>query len=149
MSDQVKNDVLALKDEMIALRRDFHRHPELGMEEVRTAGVIAEYLNGIGGIEVKTGIAKTGVTGLLHGAEPGKTVLLRTDIDALTIQENKDNRPYASEIDGMMHACGHDGHTAMLLTAAKILSKRKQDFKGAVKFMFQPGEEGFAGARIR
>ena len=145
MSETIKNEVLALKDEMIDIRRDFHKYPELGMEEKRTPQVVADLL-GTYGLHVKTEVGKTGVVGLLEGSGPGKTVMLRADMDALPIQEGND-KPFHSLTGGLMHACGHDGHMAILLGAAKILSKHRDDFKGAVKFVFQPGEEGFAGAR--
>ncbi|MGD0821919.1 MAG: amidohydrolase [Desulfomonilia bacterium] len=135
-----------LRDEVIRLRRDFHRHPELGFEEKRTSSIIAEYLRGLG-IEVKTGIARTGVVGLLKGAMPGRTLMLRADMDALPIQElNKVD--YCSVNPGVMHACGHDGHVAILLGTAKLLSTLRDSLKGRVKFVFQPAEENLGGARL-
>lgn len=131
-------------DEMVALRRDFHRHPELGFEEHRTAGIVAEKLQDLG-LEVQRGIGQTGVVALLEGNRPGPTILLRFDMDALPIQENSDIA-YASENPGIMHACGHDGHTTMGLTLAKILSKFQGDMAGTLKFVFQPAEEGLGGA---
>lgn len=145
MADALKKEVLKLKDEIIAWRRDFHQHPELGMEEARTAEIVAARLSEFG-LEVKTGLAKTGVVGLLKGGAPGKTLLLRADMDALPIQEEND-APYRSQNPGVMHACGHDGHTAILLGVARILAARRQDFSGQVKFIFQPAEEVFGGAR--
>jgi len=106
---------------------------------------VAERLSGFG-LEVTTQVGKTGVVGILEGSGPGKTLLLRADMDALPIQE-KNEVPYRSMHDGVMHACGHDGHTACLLSVAKILSTHRPDFPGRIKFVFQPGEEGFAGAR--
>jgi amidohydrolase len=136
----------SLADEVIRLRRDFHQHPELGFEEERSSSVIAEYLKALG-IEVKTGIATTGVVGLLRGNTPGKTVMLRADMDALPIQELNEV-DYCSENPGVMHACGHDGHMAVLLGTAKLLSSMRDQIKGQVKFVFQPAEENLGGARV-
>ncbi len=135
----IKSEVLTLKDELIELRRDFHQHPELGFEEFRTAEIVADYLRKYG-LEVKEKVAQTGVVGLLKGSKPGKTVMLRADMDALPVKEQND-LSYKSVFDGKMHACGHDGHTAMLLVAAKILSKYRDKIKGSIKFVFQPNEE--------
>jgi len=126
------------------LRRDFHRNPELAFHEIRTAGVVARELKSLN-LEVSTGIARTGVVALLEGAKPGPAVLLRFDMDALPIQEDT-GAEYASQNPGVMHACGHDGHTAIGLTAARILQKYRQDLAGTLKFVFQPAEEGFYGA---
>lgn len=128
-----------------ALRRDFHRHPELGFQEVRTAEIVARELNALG-LEVMTGVAKTGVVGLLECARPGPVVMLRFDMDALPILEET-GAEYASENPGVMHACGHDAHTAIGLTAAKILQAYAQELAGTVKFVFQPAEEGLGGAQ--
>lgn len=136
---KISPEVLALNDEVVALRRDFHQHPELGNEEFQTAEKIARYLNQCG-LDVKTGINGTGVVGLLHGAGQGPTLMLRADMDALPIHEESDV-PYRSRIDGKMHACGHDGHMAMLLAAAKILSQSSENLRGNIKFVFQPNEE--------
>lgn len=127
-----------------SLRRDFHRHPELGFQEVRTAGIVARELNGLG-LEVSTGIAETGVVAVLEGAQPGPVVLARFDMDALPIVEET-GAPYASENPGVMHACGHDGHTAIGLTVARLLKEHQDEMFGAVKFVFQPAEEGQGGA---
>ena len=137
--------VADLKDEMIRLRREFHQCPELGFRERVTANKVAEYLRNLG-LEVQTGIAETGVVGLLSGCKPGKTLLIRADMDALPIEEANDV-PYRSKNAGVMHACGHDGHMAISLIAARILSSLSGEFSGQVKFVFQPGEEGFGGAR--
>lgn len=126
------------KQEVIELRRHFHRHPELGFQEYETSKFIQEYLTNLG-LEPKT-IAKTGVVSLIKGKYPGKTLLLRADMDALAIQEENDVE-YISQNPGVMHACGHDGHIAMLLVAAKILSKRTEDIHGTIKLVFQPNEE--------
>ena len=136
--------VQALTSEMIALRRDFHRHPELGFQELRTAGIVAERLTALG-YTVRTGVAKTGVTGLLRGGKPGKTVLLRADMDALPIHEETDV-PWRSESPGVMHACGHDAHTAMGLTAAAVLARMAPSLAGNLLFVFQPAEEISRGA---
>lgn len=127
-----------------SLRRDFHRHPELGFQEIRTAGIVARELNGLG-LEVSTGIAETGVVAILEGLRPGPVVLARFDMDALPIVEET-GAPYASENPGVMHACGHDGHTAIGLTVARLLKEHQDEMSGAVKFVFQPAEEGQGGA---
>ncbi len=127
-----------------AWRRDFHRHPELGFQEVRTAGIVAQYLRDLG-LQVTTGVAETGVVGLLEGAYPGPTVLVRFDMDALPVEEET-GAEYASTNPGVMHACGHDGHVAMGLTVAQMLAERRETLAGRVKFVFQPAEEGLGGA---
>lgn len=127
-----------------SMRRDFHAHPELGFHEVRTAGIVAKELTALG-MEVNTGVGGTGVVALLEGAKPGPVVLVRADMDALPIREET-GAPYASQNPGVMHACGHDGHTAVLLTVAKILNAHRNQLYGTVKFMFQPAEEGMGGA---
>jgi amidohydrolase len=123
-----------------ALRRDFHQHPELGYREVRTSGIVARELEALG-LEVTKGVGKTGVVGYLEGTKPGPTILLRFDMDALPITEDT-GAEYTSENPGVMHACGHDGHTAIGLTVAKILNQHKNDLAGSIKFCFQPSEEG-------
>ena len=135
----------ALADETVSLRRDFHRHPEIAFEETRTAGIVAERLSALG-LEVRTGVGRTGVTALLSGALPGPTVLARADFDALPLHEERDT-PYRSLVDGAMHACAHDGHTAVLLGVATILSRQRAELAGRVLFVFQPAEEIGAGAR--
>jgi amidohydrolase len=135
----------SLRDELIARRRDFHQHPELGFEEVRTAGIVAAELNRLG-LEVQTGVGKTGVVGILEGASDGPTVLVRADMDALPITEET-NTAYSSTVSGKMHACGHDGHTAIALGVAKLLSQYRDQMAGRIKFVFQPAEEIVAGAR--
>lgn len=127
-------------------RRDFHRHPELGFEEFRTAGIVSKELTNLG-YEVHTGIAKTGVVGLIEGVRPGPMVLLRFDMDALPIQEQT-GADYASESAGLMHACGHDGHVAIGLSVARILAGMRDQFGGVVKLVFQPAEEGRGGAEL-
>jgi amidohydrolase len=130
--------------EMVHRRRDFHRHPELGFQETRTAGIVADNLNQLG-LAVQTGVGQTGVVGVLTGAQDGPTVLMRFDMDALPITEAND-ADYISQNPGVMHACGHDGHTAMGLTLAKIMSRYQKQMAGRLKFVFQPAEEGLGGA---
>ena len=127
------------------LRRDFHRNPELGFQEVRTAGIVARDLIELG-LEVSTGVGKTGVVATLEGARPGPVLLVRFDMDALPIQEET-GAEYASQTPGVMHACGHDGHTAIGLTVARMLEAHKSDLGGTVKLVFQPAEEGLGGAQ--
>jgi amidohydrolase len=127
------------------LRRDFHRHPEIGFQEVRTAGIVAQELRALG-LEVTTGVAKTGVVALLEGGKPGPVVLMRFDMDALPIEEET-GAIYRSVNPGVMHACGHDAHTAIGLTVAKLLHRHQADFAGTAKFVFQPAEEGLGGAQ--
>ena len=129
-----------------SMRRDFHMHPELGFREIRTGGVVAKELEELG-FEVTKGIGKTGVVGMLEGAKPGPTLLLRFDMDALPINEET-GAEYASQTPNIMHACGHDGHTAIGLTVAKILNEHKKDLVGNIKFCFQPSEEGTNGEEI-
>jgi amidohydrolase len=129
-----------------AMRRDFHMHPELGYNEIRTGGIVAKELESLG-IEVTKGVGKTGVVGFLEGAKPGPTILLRFDMDALPITEDT-GAEYSSQNPGVMHACGHDGHTAIGLTVAKILNEHKHELKGNIKFCFQPSEEGTNGEDV-
>jgi amidohydrolase len=138
------NEAQALFDYTQNLRRDFHRHPELGYQEVRTAGIVARELGALG-LEVTTGIAETGVVALLEGARPGPVALLRFDMDALPILEQT-GAAYASENPGVMHACGHDGHTAIGLTVARLLEAHRQELAGTIKLVFQPAEEGLGVA---
>jgi amidohydrolase len=127
--------------QVIHWRRDFHAHPELSNREERTGRVIAEALRAMGPDRLQTGVAHHGVVALIRGAHPGPTVALRADFDALPIQEQT-GLPYASKIPGVMHACGHDAHTAMLLGAAKVLTQLRDELHGDVKLIFQPAEEG-------
>ena len=129
----------------MADRRYLHQHPEIAFEEENTARFVAEKLRALG-LEVTTGIARTGVLGLLRGGQPGKTVLLRADMDALPLEELNDV-PYRSQTPGVMHACGHDAHTAMLLGVARLLTERRDAITGTVKFIFQPAEEAGGGAK--
>jgi len=128
------------------LRRDFHMHPELGFHELRTGGIVAKELESLG-LEVTKGVGKTGVVGLLEGAKPGPTLLIRFDMDALPIVEDT-GAEYASQTNGIMHACGHDGHTSIGLTVAKILHAHRDQLAGTVKFCFQPSEEGYNGEEV-
>ena len=134
----------AFADELTAIRRDLHAHPEIGFEEVRTAGIVAQALRSYG-IEVHEGIGKTGVVGVLDGKAPGRTIGLRADMDALPMDEET-NLPWRSQTPGVFHGCGHDGHTTMLLGAARYLAETR-DFAGRAVFVFQPAEEGLGGAR--
>ena len=127
-----------------AFRRDFHKHPELGFQEVRTAGIVAQELGKLD-LKVETGVGKTGVVGMLEGKKPGPVVLLRFDMDALPVTEDT-GAEYASQTDGVMHACGHDAHVAIGLTVARMLHKHIDKLSGTVKFVFQPAEEGLGGA---
>ena len=140
--EQIRKRIEELKSELIYLRRDFHRYPELGFKEYRTAETIENYLNKLG-INTRR-MTQTGVVALLEGAKPGPVLMLRADMDALPIAEENEFE-YRSQNTGVMHACGHDAHMAMLLVAAKILFENKEGITGTVKFVFQPNEE-IAGA---
>jgi len=144
----ISSKALSIEQKVIAWRRDLHEHPELGNNETRTAGIIAKHLQSLG-IEVKTGVAKTGVVGILKGGKPGPVVALRADMDGLPVTERVD-LPFASKVKatyngqevGVMHACGHDTHVAILMGVAEVLASMKKDIPGTVKFIFQPAEEG-------
>lgn len=145
MTIDFKAQAEAMRDELIARRRDFHQHPETAFEEVRTASIVARELQTLG-LEVQTGVGKTGVVGILEGDSDGPTVLVRADMDALPItEENKVD--YLSTVDGKMHACGHDGHTAIALGVAKLFANHRDQLAGRIKFVFQPAEEIGAGAK--
>lgn len=135
----------ALREELVARRRDLHMHPELAFEEVRTAGIVAEELNKLG-LEVQTGVGKTGVVAILDGDQDGPTILVRADMDALPVHE-QNSTEYISTYEGKMHACGHDGHVAIALGVAKLLTHHRDQIRGRVKFVFQPAEESGGGAR--
>ena len=137
-------EIQNFSDDLIKIRHDFHQYPELGMQETRTAQKVNELLKSWG-IKTYTGVGKKGIVGVLEGNNPGKTIGLRADMDALPIEE-KTNLPYSSKNPGVMHACGHDAHTTMLLGAARYLSGNKS-FSGKVVFIFQPAEEGLGGAK--
>jgi amidohydrolase len=144
----IKTKSAEIEKKVIAWRRDIHEHPELGNREFRTAELIAKHLQSLG-IEVKTGVGKTGVVGLLKGSLPGPVIALRADMDALPVYE-KNELPFASKATteyngqqvGVMHACGHDTHVAMLMGTAEVLASMRKELKGSVKFIFQPAEEG-------
>ena len=153
---KAKMDRLAQEEEakVIAWRRDFHEHPELSNREVRTADIVAKHLTSLG-LEVQTGVAKTGVVGILKGGKPGPVIALRADMDALPVTERVDI-PFASKVvteyngvkTGVMHACGHDSHTAILMGTAEVLSKVKNELSGTIKFIFQPAEEGAPAGEV-
>ena len=159
---KVDQQAQEIEAKVIEWRRHFHQYPELSNREVKTAAIVAEHLKKLG-IEIQTGVAKTGVVGLLKSGKPGPVIALRADMDALPVTE-RNSLPYASkekavfndQETGVMHACGHDTHVAILMAVAEILSKNKSDLKGTVKFIFQPaeegpppGEEGGAGLMVR
>ena len=148
LKTKISQSAEKIEGQVIAWRRDFHEHPELGNNEVRTAGIVANYLKSLG-LEVKTGVGKTGVVGILKGAKPGPVVALRADMDGLPVVErtplafaSKVKSTFNGQSVGVMHACGHDSHTAMLMGVAQVLSSLKNELKGTVKFIFQPAEEG-------
>lgn len=148
LTAQIQSRIAAIEPKLVAWRRDIHQHPELGNREVRTAKIVADHLRSLG-IDVQTGVAHTGVVGLLKGGKPGPVVLLRADMDGLPVTERV-KLPFASTVKstyngaevGVMHACGHDTHVAILMGVAEILSGMKADLPGTVKFIFQPAEEG-------
>ncbi len=146
--EQLRLDAERLQPQLVAWRRDFHMHPELGYQEVRTAGIVADHLRGLG-LEVATGVGKTGVVAMVEGDAAGDdapTVLLRFDMDALPVTEIT-GVPYTSQAPGVMHACGHDGHTAIGMGVAQLLVQHRAALRGRVKLVFQPAEEGLGGAR--
>lgn len=140
----VKQQSQELQDQLVAWRRHLHQYPEPGLETPNTAAYVAEELRKMG-LEVKTGVGGHGVTAVLRGQKPGKTLGIRADIDGLNVKEET-GLPFASKIDGRMHACGHDSHMAMALGAARVLANHRDRIQGGVKFIFQPGEEGPGGA---
>jgi amidohydrolase len=148
MSPTPTPDITAVHDDVIRWRRDFHQHPELSNRETRTAGIVSEHLQSLG-LEVTTGVAHTGVVGILRGGDHGSVVALRADMDALPVVEqvdlpfaSKERTIYEGDEVGVMHACGHDAHTAILMGVATVLAGRKERLRGTVKFIFQPAEEG-------
>lgn len=143
--DNLLKQSLKLKSEVIKIRRQIHSYPELGFQEVKTAKLIAKELKRAG-LEVKEKVARTGVVALLKGRKKGKTVVIRSDMDALPIQE-RTKKKYASKVPGVMHACGHDGKMAIVLGVASLLGKIREELKGQVKFIFQPNEESSGGAQ--
>ena len=137
----------AIYPKLVGWRRDFHMHPEMGFEEVRTAGIVADHLRDLG-LEISTGVGRTGVVAIVEGddvAADAPTVMLRFDMDALPIHERNDVE-YRSQNEGVMHACGHDGHTAIGMGVAELLARHRNQLSGRVKLVFQPGEEGVGGA---
>ncbi|MCC7007181.1 MAG: amidohydrolase [Acidobacteria bacterium] len=147
-SAEIDARIQAVMPKVIAWRRDIHQHPELSNREVRTAGLVAAHLRALG-LDVRTGVAKTGVVGILRGGRPGKVVALRADMDALPVAEVGDlpfksveTATYNGQTVGVMHACGHDAHVAMLMGVAEVLTSMKDRLPGTVKFIFQPAEEG-------
>jgi hippurate hydrolase len=143
---EILDEARGLLDDTVTLRRRIHRHPELGLTLPRTQAAVLEALDGLG-LEITTGQRTSSVVARLRGARPGLTILLRGDMDALPMPEDT-GLPFASEVPNAMHACGHDGHTAMLVGAARLLARRRASLAGSVLFMFQPGEEGYHGARV-
>jgi amidohydrolase len=148
MSDQAdfKTEAETLRGQLIAWRRDFHMHPELGFQERRSAGIIANKLRELG-YQVQTGVAHTGVVGLLEGKQAGPVVMARFDMDALPISEENET-DYVSQNPGVMHACGHDAHMAMGLGIATLMAQRRDEMTGTLKLVFQPAEEGDNGAEV-
>ena len=140
------DEARGLLDDTVALRRRIHRHPEIGLTLPRTQQTVLEALDGLG-LKTRTGQKTTSVVATLDGGRPGPTMLLRADMDALPLQEDT-GLPFASEVAGAMHACGHDTHVAMLVSAARMLVARRATLPGRVVFMFQPGEEGYHGAKV-
>lgn len=141
----IVKEVMDLKDEIFENRRWFHQNPELSFEEYNTAAKVVEHLRSYGIAEIFEGVGKTGVVALIRGGEPGPCVGLRADMDALPILETS-TVSYKSQNEGVMHACGHDGHIAGLLAAAKVLQAERASIKGVIKLIFQPAEEGYGGA---
>ena len=146
MSNAVKEKIAEMQGWLVETRRTIHMNPELGFEEVETSRLIAGYLDKFG-LQVKTGMAKTGVIGLLKGGKPGKTVAIRADMDALPMEE-ANQVPYRSKVKGKMHACGHDGHVTILLGVARLFSSLADQVQGNIKWVFQPAEEGGGGGRV-
>ncbi|MDP8964635.1 MAG: amidohydrolase, partial [Cyanobacteriota bacterium] len=142
---QIRLGIRALQPQLVEWRRELHQRPELGFKEQLTAQFIAQKLQEWG-IEHKTGIAKTGIVATIASNYPGRVLAIRADMDALPIQEENDV-PYCSQHDGIMHACGHDGHIAIALGTAYYLSQHREDFTGTIKIIFQPAEEGPGGAK--
>ena len=140
----LEQEIVKIKDELILMRKDFHRFPEVGFKEYRTAEKVAEYMKSLG-LEIQTGIGETGVVGLLRGKKKGLTLGIRACLDALAMEECS-GVDYSSENKGVFHGCGHDGNMVIVLGAAKILSRYKDELRGDVKFIFQPSEEETGGA---
>ncbi len=145
-NNEIRHEAQALRQQLVAWRRDFHRHPELALQEHRSADVIAQELRRLG-YDVQTGVAHTGVVALLKADQPGPVVMARFDMDALPILEANDT-DYVSQNEGVMHACGHDGHMAIGLGVATLIARHRDRLSGTVKLVFQPGEEGASGAPL-
>src|SRR5499425_2321060 len=145
MISALLRDAQELQPAVVNLRRAIHRHPELGLHLPRTQAAIIQTLDGLG-LSMRKGKRLTSVVATLEGARPGPAILLRADMDALPVQEET-NLEFASQVEGVMHACGHDAHVAMLVGAARLLARRRDQLAGRAVFMFQPGEEGYHGAR--
>jgi amidohydrolase len=145
MISTLLHDAQEFQPEVVRLRRAIHRHPELGLHLPRTQAAVVQGLEGLG-LSIRTGERLTSIVATLEGARPGPSILLRADMDALPVQEET-GLEFASEVDGVMHACGHDAHVAMLVGAARLLAQRRDQLAGRIVFMFQPGEEGYHGAR--
>lgn len=148
LKQKIETAINRIEPQCIAWRQEFHKHPELGNREVNTAKIIADHLRKLG-LDVKEGVAKTGVVAVLQGGKPGPCIALRADMDALPVTErvnipyaSKDKAIYNGQEVGVMHACGHDTHVAILMSVAEVLAGVKNDLKGSVKFIFQPAEEG-------
>jgi len=154
LRNEVSRKADSLQNQIVAWRRDFHEHPELGNHEFRTSAIIAKHLKSLG-LEVKTGVATTGVVGILHGAFPGPVVALRADMDALPVTErtpvpfaSKATTMYNGQQTGVMHACGHDSHMAIMMAVAEVLTSMKSQLHGTIKFIFQPAEEGLPPGEV-
>ena len=143
--DSIREAAKGLEQETVETRRDFHRHPEIAFEEVRTSGIVAERLEALG-LEVRRNVGQTGVVGVLETGKPGRTVLARADMDALPVFEERDSA-YRSTVDGKMHACGHDGHTAVLLSVAKLLTERKDELTEKSSLSSSPPRKKWAARK--
>ncbi|MGD2147726.1 MAG: amidohydrolase, partial [Anaerolineae bacterium] len=141
---QARVEAEALRKQLINWRRDFHRHPELAFQEHRSAKIVADTLSELG-YDIETGVARTGVVALLRGEQSGPVVMARFDMDALPVLEANET-DYASQNQGLMHACGHDGHMAIGLGVATLMAQHREHVSGTLKLVFQPGEEGGNGA---
>jgi amidohydrolase len=146
MADSIREKVSEMKDWLVEVRRTIHMNPELGFEETQTSELVAGWLEKLG-LQTRRGMARTGVVGLLKGSKDGKTVAIRADMDALPIEEAS-QVPYRSKVEGKMHACGHDGHVAILLGVARLFSSVRERVQGNIKWIFQPAEEGGGGGRV-
>jgi amidohydrolase len=146
MADSIQTKITEMKEWLVEVRRTIHMNPELGFEEIETSKLVAGWLEKFG-LQIQRGLAKTGVVGLLQGEKGGKTVAIRADMDALPLEE-ANQVPYRSKVKGKMHACGHDGHVAILLGVARLFSSIRERVKGNIKWVFQPAEEGGGGGRI-